>query len=803
MLQDLFADAGFALRVMMKRPGFTAVVVLTLAIGIGANTAMFAALDAALFRSLPYEDPDRLVMGRATFSGGLNPMASAYDYFDYRERSDVFESLAAIAAFTRKSTITGGDQPEAIEGTYVAWDLFSTLGVSPQIGRHFLAEEGTAEGAGVVMISHGYWQRRFGGDPEVLGRVLTMNSRAHTIVGVMPAGFRFLLDADFWRPMWRDGPFAAARRWHNWLLVGRLRPDVPLRHAQSQVDVISAQLASEYPETNETKALQLDPLHSVLVESQRPSLLLLMTAVGLVLLIACGNVAGLLLARGATRRTEIAIRSAMGASRSRLLGQLVTESLLIALVAGAVGILLASWLLRLLPGLTRLDELGVAALRLDSSILLFALGVSMVTGLLFGVVPALRSTTGDVAADLKSGTRTSEAAGGTRLRSALVSAQVALTVILLVSSGLLIRSFTGLIGTNPGFETGNLLTAEIQLPGSEYDSAEKVFGFYEPVLEEVRAIPGVSAAGMVSMLPLRDTGNNIYVRPADREPATDQDSNVAFTRQVFPGYFEAMGIPLIVGRRFDRTDNSDRDPVLILNETMANRLFGDESPVGRQVIVDMGQEITFEVVGVVGDARLSWIGSEPRMAMYHSYYQIPGLTMRLAIRTAVEPASITGALREIVWRRDRNIPIEEIATMEALINDSVSSQKIMAGTLSAFSFVAMLLAAIGLYGVLAFYVSRRIREIGIRMALGAQRGSVMRLVLAHGYLLVGIGLVIGLAGAYGIATLIQGMLYGIGTIDPLSYAGMSLLFAAVALLACLLPAWRATRVDPVVALQAE
>ena len=803
MLQDLLSDAGYTLRVMMKRPGFTAVVVLTLAIGIGANTAIFAALDAALFRSLPYEEPDRLVMGRATFNGELNPMASAYDYFDYRERSDVFESLAAIAAFTRKSTITGGDRPEAIEGTYVTWDLFSTLGVSPPIGRHFLAEEGTAEGAGVVMISHGYWQRRFGGDPEVVGSVLTINSRAHTIVGVMPAGFRFLLDADFWRPMWRDGPFASARRWHNWLIIGRLKPDVPLRQANSQVDVTSAQLASEYPETNETKALQLDPLHSVLVEGHRPSLLLLMVAVGLVLLIACGNVAGLLLARGTSRRTEIAIRSAMGASRSRLLAQLVTESLLIAIIAGAVGILLASWLLRLLPGLTRLDELGVATLHLDSTILLFALGVSIVTGLLFGIVPALRSTTRDVAADLKSGARTSEPAGGTRLRGVLVAAQVALTVILLVSSGLLIRSFTGLIGTDPGFDTANLLTAEIQLPGSEYDSAEKVLGFFEPVLEEARAIPGVRAAGMVSMLPLRDRGNNIYVRLADREPASDRDSHVAFTRQIFPGYFEAMGIPLVAGREFDRTDNRERDRVLIISETMANRLFGDESAVGRQIIVDMGEEVTFEVVGVVGDARLTWIGSEPRMAMYHSYYQAPGLTMRLAIRTAVEPASITGALREIVWRRDRNIPIEEIATMEALINDSVASQQIMAGTLSAFSFVAMLLAAIGLYGVLAFYVSRRVREIGIRMALGAQRRSVMRLVLVHGYRLVGIGLVIGLAGAYGVATLIQGMLYGIGTIDPMSYVGMSLLFAAVALLACLLPAWRATRVDPVIALQAE
>jgi len=803
MLRDIISDTGFALRILLKRPGFTLVVILILAIGIGANTAMFATINAALLRSLPYEEPDRLVMGRATFDGYLNPMASAYDYYDYRERSDLFESMAAIASFTRRATITGGDQPEVADGIYVSWEFFSTLGVQPQIGRYFITEEGTAEGSQVVIISNTYWLSRFGGSRDVIGEILMINSRSHTIVGVMPAGFHFGFDVDFWRPMYRDGPYAGARRWHNWLIVGKLKPGVSLSQARAQVDVISAQLAQEYPETNETKALQLDPLQTVLVADHRPSLLLFMAAVGLVLLIACGNVAGLLLARGTARRTELSIRGALGASRSRLVWQLLTESFLIALVAGAVGVLLAGWLLRLLPTITRLDELGIMTLELDVPILLFALTVSVLTGLLFGVVPALRITAYDVAHDLRSGVRVAEALIGSRLRNALVAGQVALSVVLLINSGLLIRSFTGLINTDPGFETERLLTAEISLPSSEYNEAEPVVGFFESVLEAVRAVPGVNEAGMISQLPLRDPGNNIYVRPADQPPVSDRDSGVAFTRQIFPGYLKAMGIPLIAGRVIEDTDRGDRSPVLVINETMARRLFGEENPVGRQVIVDMGQEVTFDVIGVVGDARLSWIGSEPRMAMYHSFYQMPGLTMRLAIRTEVEPTSLAGAVRRIVWEKDSNIPVEELVSMNQLISDSVAPQRVVAASLSSFTMIAVLLAAIGLYGVLAFYVTRRSHEIGVRMALGATGSSILRLVLGRGFLLVGIGLFAGLVGAAGVATLIRRMLYGVGTIDLTTYAGMCVLLTVVAFLACLLPAWRATRVDPVKTLQTE
>ena len=803
MFRDLQSDAGHAIRIMVKRPGFTALIVLTLAVGIGASTAVFATINAALLRALPYEDPGRLVMGRATFHGNVNPYASAYDYYDYRERSDAFESLAATAWMAQRATITGGVEPETAEGIYVSWDLFSTIGVTPQLGRHFVADEGTAEGAAVVLLSHSYWQRRFGGSPEALGQTLTINARPHTIVGVMPAGFHFLYQVDFWRPMWPDGPYAGARRWHNWLLVGRLKPGVTLREAQSQVDVISAQLAQEYPDTNLTKALRLDPLQSVLVEDHRPGLLLLMGAATFVLLIACGNVAGLLLARGSTRRTELAVRSALGASRGRLVVQLMTESTLIALLSGALGLLLAKGLLRLLPSITRLHALGITALEIDIPLALFTLGVSILTALIFGTVPALRSARFDVAQSLKSGSRSTSPWGGTNLRSVLVTAQVSLSLMLLVSSGLLIRSFANLRGTDPGFDSRNLLTAEVSLPYSEYAEAEREIGFFEGLLEELRAIPGVSAAGMVSQLPLRDPGNNIYVWAAENPPADRSEQQVAYTRVVFPGYFETMRLPVIAGRGIEPTDTADSNPVLVINRTMARTLFPEQNPLGKQVVVDMGKEVTFEVIGIVGDARLTWIGAEPRLAMYHSYYQFPRRTMRMAIRTEVEAASVVSAVRQAVWRRDRNIPVENLVSMETLIADSVASQRVVAATLSAFSTVALLLAALGLYSLLAYYVGRRTHEIGIRMALGAGESNVVGLILGRGLIMVGIGLAAGLAGSFGAAVLIRGMLYGVGTIDPITYTATSLVFGIVALAACLLPAWRAARVDPVIALRAE
>ena len=802
MTSSVLQDIRYTLRGVARRPGFTALVVLILAVGIGANVAMFGTMNRALIRPLPFPEAEKLVLGRATFSGRINPFASAYDYFDYRDRNRVFESLGAILPFGFDATVTGRDEPEQIAGTFVSWDLFRTLGVPAQAGRHFLREEGEPGGSDVVMLSHGYWQRRFGGTLDVVGQSITVNGSPQTIVGVMPAGFSFLHDADLWAPMYRDGPMAGARRWHNWLLVGRLRPGVATEQAQAEMDVISAQLASEYPETNRDKALLLTELHEALAEDYRTSVLLLMAAVGLVLLIACGNVGSLLLARGSVRRPELSIRAALGASGSRLMRQLLTESVVTAVGAGILGTVLAVWFQKLILQFMPIDIPGMESQGISSSMLGFALVLTCATGLLFGILPALRAAQTNVVEDIKSSTRTTDS-GGSRFRSALVIVQVAVSVILLIGSGLLIRSFASLRRVDPGFDAQNLLTAEIRLTQEKFSDPEQRINFYSKLIEDVEVIPGVTDVAVINQLPVRNPGNNIYVYAADSPPLDPNDRNVAFTRTVFPGYFEAMGIPLLQGRGIERTDAAGSSRVLVINQTMAETLFPEEDPIGRQVVVDQGEEVAYEVIGVVGDVRVSGPRFNPRLAMYGSYFQRPLNTMRMAIRTALEPTSIAGELRQIVWSQDRDIPIEELSTMSDLIARTVSRDRVMTVSLSLFAAVALSLAAIGLYGVLAYYVSRRVHEIGIRVALGAGARDIVRLVLRQGVILVAVGTTLGLVGAYWVTRMIQQMLFTIEPTDPVTFVGVSLLFAVVALVACLIPAWRALRVDPLSALAVE
>jgi len=804
MLSNLKADVKGAWRLMLAHRAFSAVVVLTLAVGIGATTAMFAALEATMLRALPYPEPDRLVMGRATFEGHVNPWASAYDYYDYRDQSEAFESLGAELGFPIKTTVVGGEQPERLDTTFAAYNLFTLLRTRPAAGRLFTAAEGEEGADPVVLISHRYWQRRFGGAPDAVGGSLTVNGTPCTIVGVLPAGFRVTYAADLWFPMQRNGPYAGARRFHNWLLVGRLKPGVTLAQAQEQVDVISARLEAEYPDSNRTKALQLDPLRSAIVEVQRPRLLTLMGAVGLLLLIACGNVAGLLLARGSARRTELAVRAALGASRGRMVAQLLTENVVLALAGGVLGVVLAYWLAGLLPAVLGLDELGIARLGLNGPVLLFVLGLSLATGIVFGLVPALQSASARPARELGTG-RTPETAGGARVRSVVVAAQVAISIMLLVGAGLFIKSVARLVSTDAGFDTGYLLTAEISLPSAQYTDGEQRIRFFDELLEEVRTLPGVRRAGMVSMLPLRNPGNNIYVWREGPKPAERDETNIAFTRIALPGYFEAIGIPLVLGRTLERTDTGDRPPVVVINQTMARGLFPDENPIGRRIAVDMGgdEPVLAEVVGVVGDARLSQIGSPVRQAMYYSYYQFQATTMRLAIRTEMAPESLVSTLRQVVWNRDPNLPVENLVSMEAIISDQVGPFRIMATVVSLFSAVALLLAAIGLYGVLAFYVSQRRHEIGVRLALGAEPGRVVRLVIGRGVWLVVTGLAVGIGGALAGGRLVDQLLYNVEATDLETYLTAGAVLAGVALVACLLPAWRASRVDPAVALRVE
>jgi putative ABC transport system permease protein len=798
----IWQDIRYAGRSLVKASGFSSVVVLILAVGIGANVAMFSIMEMTMIRPLPYAEPERLVLGRATFGGNVNPFASAADYWDYRDFSTSFEHLAAFWGFTVSHTITGGDRPERVTGIIASVDLFPTLGVSPALGRDFIPAEAVANGPPVVIISHRYWMRRYGGSPDAIGSTLVLDGFPYEIVGVMPAGFSFYFnDVDVWRPMRPDSDYIGARRFHNWLMLGRLEPGVSLEQAQAEVDVISAQLEAEYPDSNRGKALLLSRLQGAMVEGYRQNLLLVMGAVALVLLIACGNVAGLLLARGSTRRSELSVRSALGASGARLARLLVTESLVMALAGGVLGTLIAVWLREAFLQLLSIEPAAAGA-SLPIPVLLFALATSLITGLLAGLVPAIRASRDDLWADLKAGVRTTDA-GGTRFRSGLVVAQVSVSVVLLVGAGLLIRSFDRVAGIDPGFDTRNLLTAEIRLPGTDYSDGEQRTQFYARLVENARAIPGVEDATLANQLPFRDPGNNTYVWAADNPPLDPADVQSAYARTVFPGYFEAMGIPLLTGRGIEETDVGGAPLVMVISQAMADTLFPGQDPVGRQVVVDVGQEVSIEVVGVVGNIKMGTLLTSRLMAFYISYLQRPMFTMRLAVRTAVRPETVTGALREAVWNLDRNIPVADVATMDQLVARTLATRRIRTVALMIFAGVAVLLATVGLYGVLAYYVTRRYHEIGVRVALGAASADIVEMVLKRGMVLVGVGLVVGLLGAWGVTRLIQELLYQVEPTDPITFILVSAFFVVVAVVACLLPAWRALRVDPLIALQAE
>ena len=801
-MSALVQDLRFAVRTLVKSAGFTAIAVLTLAVGIGATTAMFGTLNTVLVKPLPYAEPERLLLGRTTFGGRPNFTTSAPDFVDYRDQNDTLASFSCMAGFPMSATVTGSQEPERVETQWVSWDLFRTLGIDPVLGRHFVPDEEELGSPQVAMVSHEFWQRRMSSDVEAPGKVIIVDGTPYTVVGVMPREFHFVFDTEIWTPFRLGGPYAGGRQYHNWTPVGRLADGVTVEQAQQNFDAISARLQAEYPETNDDKAMLLTPLHETLVEGFRPGLLMLMAAVSLLLLIACGNVANLLLARGTARRTELAVRAALGAGRSRLVRQMLTESLVIAAIAGLLGVVLALWIERGVMAVLPLDVLAITELGISAPMLLFAVAASVVTSLLFGTVPALRTAPSNLGDDLKAGARGGERASSSRLRSGLVVVQVGLSVLLLVGAGLLIHSFARLTAVDPGFEPEDLLTAELQLPEQEYP-AERRVQFFEQLVERIDGLPGVSDVGMISQLPIRDPGNNIYVHDARQPPDTPADADTAYIRIVLPGYFEAMGIPLLAGRDVRRDDTRDATPILVVNESFAETFFPDENPIGQQVVVN--HEYTVEIVGVVGDVLIGGLAADRFPAMYGSYYRQPATTMRLAVRSAGEPLSLVPMLREAVGELDREIPLAEADTMEAVIADSytITQSRATTGALTLFAGIALLLATVGLYGVLAYSVSQRNHEIGVRMALGARGGDVLGMVVRQGMALVAIGLVLGLGAAIAAARTIEEQLFGIGTTDPLTYAAVCAVFVAVAAAACLAPAWRATHVDPLVALQAE
>jgi predicted permease len=804
-LTDLGRDIRYGIRALRRTPGFTLVAVLTLALGIGAATAMFSVLNTALRRSLPFPEADRLVMGRATFGGNVNPWVSFPDYMDYRDRSATLESLATIGGGAGLATVTGTGEPEQARMTFATNNLFATLGVVFHLGRPSTLDELPEAGGGEVVISYGFWQRWFGGSHDALGRTLVLDGDPMTVVGVLPAGFRFLFDVDLWVPPWPGNSDPITRRYHNWLLVGRMAPGVSLEAARSEIDVISAQLEEAYPDSNRNKALQLDSLHAAMVEGYRQSLLLLAGAIVLVLLIACGNVANLLMARGSTRTSELAVRSALGATRSVLSRQLLVECVILALVAGSLGTMMAVWLQRLILGFVSMDLLGISEAGLSSSMLIIALALSLGTVLLFGIFPSLAAAGANPAEDLKQGSGRFTSRSGTRYRSGLVILQVALSVVLLVASGLLIRSFARLRAVDPGFRVDNLLTATVDLPSDDFGEGDARIQFFQALREGIEALPGVETVGMVSRLPMIQTAGNVAIWAPERPPETNTSTPWADRRTILPGYFATMEIPLLEGRVVEATDVEGSPAVIVLSRRTAELVFPGERAVGRRVAVDVGRDEPglFEVVGVVEDHQLSSLAGQTRPAMFFPYAQRPISTMRLAVRTAVEPNSLIRPMQELVWELDRDIVLSNAQTMEDALSNSVAYTRSVTTVLGMFATVALALAALGLYGVLAFFVARRVHEIGVRVALGASRGNVLLLVVTRGMVLVGIGLVLGTAGAIGATRLVEGMLFQIGAADPVTFAGVTGLFLIVALGACMLPAWRALRVDPLGALRVE
>ena len=803
----LWQDVRYGARMLAKRKGFTLVAVSALALGVGANTAIFSVVNAVVLRPLPFADPDRLVKIYVTDArrGVTKYPASYLNFADWRAQNTSFEAIAAHAS--TGAAVRVGELPESVEGVYVSADLFRALGARPLMGRALLPED-EAPGSRVVVVSHEMWRKRFNSDPGIVGRQVAFDGEPTTVVGVMPEGFRFPVEVvgpEYWQPLDPKSE-ANLERGQNYLSVfGRLKPGVTPAQAQAEMATIAARLEQQHAEENAGRGVNLVPLHEDIVGDVRPALLVLLGAVGCVLLIACANVANLTLARAASRSREIAVRSALGASRWRVARQLLTESLLLSLVGGLAGLLLALWGVEALAAAIPADIPRAAEIGIDPAVLLFTLGVALLTGVVFGLAPALRASKSDLNESLKEGSRGStEGFRGNRLRGLLVVFEVALSLVLLVGAGLLIRSFFELRAVRPGFDPQNLLTAGIGLPPNKYGDEASQAAFFKQVLERVAHLPGVKSVGGIEPLPM--SGNNwstavtVDGRPA---PPPGQRQRTQ-TRVVSPDYFRAMGIPLLRGRFITEQDTAESPKVVVVSESFARQVFPGEEAVGKRVKPTLAPNFMAEIVGVVGDVKHGALDEAVTPELYASYRQAPQPFLALVVRA--EPAvtaGLTNSVREAVLQVDPNQPLYNVKTMEELLSDSVARRRFNMALLAVFAGIALALAAVGVFGVMSYSVTRRTHEIGIRVALGAQRRDVVRLIVGQGMALVGAGVALGLACALALSRLIAGLLYGVSASDPVIYSAVALTLAAVALAACYLPARRATRVDPMIALRHE
>jgi putative ABC transport system permease protein len=808
MLDTLLQDVRFGARVLAKHKGFTAVAVLTLALGIGANTAIFSVVNAVLLRPLPYENSHELVQIWGTLPQLDTAPMSPANFLEWREQNQVFERIAAYTG--QNFNLSGVDEPERIRATRVSADLFELLRVRPTLGRTFLAEEDQYGSQRVVILSHALWQRRFGASPEVVGQTLTLNDQSYVVVGVMPPDFSFpRTTTEMWTPI-AFSPGERGTRDTNYIsVIARLRPGVTLEQARSGMEALTRRQQEQYPESNTGVGAKVISYKEQVVGNTRPILLLLLGAVGFVLLIACANVANLLLVRAAARRREMAVRLALGASRLRVIRQLLTESVLLALAGGGSGLLLALWGLNVLAALQPGNIPRLAELSIDRGALLFTLAVSLLTGIVFGLAPALQASKPDLNDALKEGGKgTSEGGSRQRLRSILIVSEIALSLVLLIGAGLMIKSFWRLLQVDPGFNPENTLTMVVSLPTSRYAEPGRQVAFFQQAIERVGNLPGVEAAGVTTDIPLfggSSTGFDVEGRPPH---APGQRPMVEF-RSVSPGYFRAMGIPLLRGRAFTEQDVGDAPGVVIINEALARRYFPGEDPVGKRLGFSRPTDWR-EVVGVARDTRNYGLDEEVKPEAYMPYTQsIPDYLagsisgMILVARTASDPQSTVSAIKGEVRALDRNQPVYNIKTMEQYLAESIAQRRFNMLLLAVFAGVAVLLAAVGLYGVMSYMVSQRTHEIGLRMALGAQARDILGMAVRQGLVLIITGLGVGLAGALVLTRVMSGLLYGVGTTDPATFAAIVLLLAVVSLIACYIPARRATRIDPLIALKYE
>jgi putative ABC transport system permease protein len=799
MIADVIRDARYALRQLTRTPGFAVVTLLTLALGIGATTAMFSVVNGVLLKPLPFPESDRLVrVHEVVPQYGLFAVAPA-NFLDWRAQSTSFERIVALNSGT--ANFVGPDGPERMVNAAVSWDFFELARVQPFLGRGFNSDEGASGKNAVIVLSHRAWQRRFGSDPNVVGRAVTLSGLPVTIVGVAPAGFAFPRDAEYWTPLTFDGN--PSRGGHFLAVLARLKPGVTLQQASAEMKTIAERLATQYPTTSAKESAEVIPLLEQTVGGVRQPLLALMAAVGVVILIVCANVANLLLVRASVREKEIAIRTALGAGRGRLVRQMLAESLILSVAGGALGVLLAYLAIPSIRTLSAGSIPRVQEVSVDATVLLVALAVSVLTGILFGLVPAWQASRAGIAGVLKEGGRSSAAASGRWMRGALLMVEVALSLVLLVGAALLLRSFAQLTDVDPGFRADRVLAFRVSLPQTSYRDSQQRGAFYDRLITQLEALPQVRSAGMIQTLPMRGDymlSFSIQGRP-DPPPGSELSANY---RIVSPHYFSTLNIPLKRGRLFTERDDSDKAPmVAVVDEAFVARHFAGEDPIGRGIDIGNGTDGYFEIVGVVGSVRSDSLDATPPPTMYIPFHHEPFSTMWVVAQTDGDPALLTATVRQTVRAIDAALPAYSIMPLADVVSASVAQRRFSMLVRGLFAAVALFLAAVGIYGVVAYSVTQRTQEIGLRMAVGAERGDVLTLIVGGGMKLALWGVAIGLAGALGTSRLIDTMLFGVTAVDPMSYVATAALLLAIATLACYVPARRALRVDPIIAMRQE